>query len=476
MKGLALQANLAYGGMFNILQGIDPFENAGMAQPSLVPTLVSTSTLINFLRSGVGLGVGNLYGHSATKFYQILNSAPFTVTDKTSSLSFASAPTGSIVWTDPSGTPRYIYGLLNNGIRSWNFNVTDVNIFAGFNGGLDYNPFCVGPDKNCYFGDNAGVGKLVLSSGSAGNTGFATFPIEGDMNVRDIVTDGQYLIIIADNNATTLAGRVPGKFRCRVYFWDMDTTDTRATKIWDFDDSYLIAGAFLDGSVYIFGYNGLYVCSIGTAPKMIRPFVGSSTLTITGRPINPSQVAVNRGSIYWLDGSAIPIDSRVYAYGNPVTGQQKIFYQPYGNYGYSNLAGAICPVGTNLFATDATEILVYNVTGNSRGASRVVPAAIIGSSPHKFEYTKVVLAQPLSSGQSVTHNALSQNGTIVSGNETKSYSAANPKQTLMFRRIASANSPERFEELIPSVITAGGPTIERIATYATPLDDSSEDL
>lgn len=59
--------------------------------------------------------------------------------------------------------------------------------------------------------------------------------------------------------------------------------------------------------------------------------------------------------------------------------------------------------------------------------------------------------------------------------ETKVYDASNPRQTLVFKRIPAVNSPDKFTDFTV-VVRVGGAKLSRVTTYATPLDDTNEEI
>jgi len=470
-NGISAQANMPIGGYFQSFRGIDPFYNQGLATPSFPEETVTPSTAPLMITNFNTGGVTYIYWHSATELKQTLKDSPYTQVDKTSEVSFVGgfAVNGAIIWKN-----KYIYARQGSDIRANSLPVasgSDIQIKAGVNSSFDKMAFCVGADGNLYHADNSRVGILTSATGTAGNAN--TFNIDSDFNVRDLINNGKYLVIIADNNNQLSTDKKIGNYRCRVYFWDM--IKTTADIIYDVQDSYMIAGEQIDGNIYFFGYNGLYVCNLATSPKLIRPFTGYNGVS-NQLPLHAYQLTQNKGSLYWVNGVSDAVkNGNVFAYGNPTTGLQKIFYNPYSFNG-TGLHNIIQVVGEQLWIATAEPKM--HIVNTSSGVGTGVIATLNQIMPNlfRYEYTKIVLAVPLSSGQSVTFLAVTGGGgNAVSSSETKSYSATNPKQTLIFRRIAGVNTLQRFEDIRLS-ITVVGASIVRVTTYATSLDDSSEDL
>lgn len=503
LAGYALHNSLGYGGRFARLTLCNPFETTGVAQPSYNEIQVGLLAWISApdtIRSLTNVYDGTssyLLGLSKTKLYKILNASPYTISDVSANVAINNpsgrdATAGSIFWAG-----KYIFQTQTSGgtpsLRSWDLiSGSDVEILSSGNWDFTkfYNvPFCIGADGNLYRGDLGQIGECTINTGSGPNDIGAARKIDNDLIVRDMVNDGRYLVVLADNNAQDTPTS-KGKFKCRIYFWDMVKTQLSGTKIspdiiFDLpDESYFIGARILDGMIYAWGSNGLYEFNSGTEPKLIRPFIGSSALNITGKPGSTYNLATQSGSVLW--GNSTMVGDSTYAYGNPIAGQQKIFYQPYGS-AFSAITGvsAMVSCGNLLFLAFLSNvggagISVQNDSGaNGRNGLIVQPISESLEQPYRFEYTKVVLTKPLSVGGLLNHQMLTQNGTVVSASETKSYSPTLPRQTFVFKRNAVGATAHRVEDLYPIVTlndSAGGAGIARITVYGTPLDDSSEDF
>jgi len=473
-KGISAQGNIPIGGIFQQFKGIDPFYNQGLAVPSLVPAEITPSSAPRFLVNFNTGGTEYLYWLSSTEVKQVLRESPYTQVDKTTSVTLSSSSIiGAIIWKG-----KLIYAVKNNDLRSNTLPIaigTDVQIKGSFNyssSTYDCMPLCVGGDGNLYHGDQSRVGQITSATGTSGNSNF--FNVDDGFYVRDLINNGRYLVILADDNLGNLADRKVGNYRCRVYFWDM--IKTTADVIFDVDDSYLIAGEQLDGNIYFFGYNGLYVCNEMTSPKMVRPFVSYNGLS-RAKPYSPYHLVRSKGSLFWVDGSNnVLYNGSVYAYGNPTNGLTKIFYQPHlnSNAGQTNAQNVLAVVGEQLWTADASPKIYVQNTGSTRGVGTITTLDKVLPQPYRYELTKVVLDQPLSTGQSVTLSATGANGSkTISAQETKSYDAANPRQILIFKISPTALTENKFEDMRVGITTTGA-TIQRISVYGTPLDDITE--
>ena len=258
------------------------------------------ATTPKFITNWNASGTQYLYVQTDTKLYQVLTVSPYTVTDVTAQITPGTSVYGAIIWKGV-----YVYST-NNDIRANTFPVasgSDVQLKSGYNGTMDYRALCIGADGNLYYGDTPMVGVLTSATGTSGNT--TNHGIDNGYTVRDLVNDGRYLVIFADNNQQNNANCLVGNYSCKVYFWDMVQTDGNnriiADAIYDFADSYIIGAKMTDNGIEMITYNGVYVLSSTTRPKMIRPFPITPNGRM-GRPLNPSQIIFIKGSLYWVEG------------------------------------------------------------------------------------------------------------------------------------------------------------------------------
>lgn len=479
LQGTSSKVSYPYGGLFQEILACDIFDDPGIAKPSLAATQVTSgiATTPKVLTSwNDGSGNSFVYAHSDSKLYKITKDSPYTVTDVTSQITVRTTLLGATVWRG-----KYIYvpgSVATTDLRANALPVasgSDVQILASAlnASGTDTIPMCIGADGNLYLGQKAGVSQITNEAGTTGNT-LLKFSIDAGFAVRDICNDGRYLVIIADNNANASVSRVVGDYKCRIYFWDM--VNPTADIIYEIHgESYMIAGRFLDGAVYLFGYSGFYICNSATPPRMIRSFLGASTI-FPARPGNSYQVAEGRGAIYWIHNAAsVGLTGTIYAYGNPIAGQPKVFYQPYtnGGAGVSGTQTALLMVGEQFWNAESSGPSIY--VNNSAATYSQLGFKSIDYQlpvPYKFSYAKVLLAQPLSSGQTVTFHAETDKGnTPISTSETKSYDSGNPRRELIFQRKFVAGSKDTFASITAAAETTGGASISQIAVYGFPQDD-----
>lgn len=478
MDGISLQPSLAVGGRFKTANNYDPFEVMGTMQPSLqwadITSTIATDpvTITPFNDSGTS----KLYVQSESKLYEVLDGTPWTVSDETAEIDPQDASNlgvrGTAIYKN-----RYVYSL-GTEIRSNTLPVasaSDVQIWSsGFNTSGMWHPMVIGADKNLYVADRQRVIKIVSVTNTTGNVEAAT--LETGFFVRHMVNDGRYLVLLADNNGTGEANipEVPenGNYRCQVLYWDM--VKSTYDQIYEFQDSYLIAGAFLDGGVYVFSGNGIYVCDIANAPRQIFSWKGNTS--ISGKPSNPFQVTTNNGSINWLSSTVGP---KIYAYGNPIPNEPKVFFNPYTIDANLELGTALATNGTNFYAaTDEPTLQILN-SGSTRTSATIQTAYETLDQPYKFAYAKVVLRNKLSSGQSVTLGIQTQDGQVlISDNTTKSYTDGDvgAKQTLIFNQDTSGVSTysDVFEDV--SMILTTNANVLRVELWGYPQDNYSQQI
>ncbi len=485
MKGLSLKSSSPIGGLFSDITNVDPFDLPGLMQPALDsvlatdidPAPTTTPTVISSFQKS---GVGYLYVHTPTKLYEVLDGTPYTTVDKTTNIDVTSSVRGAMIFNG-----YYVYSLSNT-VRARIVPVTsgsDVQIVSLASDGI-WHPMCVGADGNLYIADYSQIARITKSLtagsgvlGTTGNTGDA-ISVETGMYVRDLVNDGRYLVLIADNNPSgdynNAGGSVPpvpvaGNYRCQVLFWDM--VKSTFDQIYEFNDSYLIGVKYLDGAIYVFGGDNLYVCNIATPPKAIFNFKTGST--ITEKPTTPFQIIQARNSIYWCGQS----NGSIYAYGSLFPGMKKVFYQPFA---VAAVGSAIIYNGTNFYVgtSGTNNFLRVTHSGSTRSGGSVTVASIVLPNAYKFAYAKVVLRRPMASGNSVSFSMQSaQSDYIISDSETKSYNANNIRQTLMFERTpptTDSSDQEVFEDL--QFTLTSNVAVAKVEVWGYPQDERTASI
>lgn len=467
-KTLSVQTGLALGGLFQSYTGADPFERVGFLQPSLSATELTTPstdavkviTPLNISSTSVVLA------HSNSKLYKYLTTSPYTQTDLTASINVSANVAGALYWKG-----KYVYAQPTS-LRSWDLSSTDVEILSGsYSSSLDVRHLCIGADKNLYTTDYGSISKCVINTGTSGNA-LDSFLIDSNHTGRSQINDGRFLVIFADDNTVATSTRTVGTFSCRAYFWDM--VKSTADVIWDFPgESYLIGAGILDGTILVFGYNGIWVCNAFTQPKMIASFLGNSTL-VGRRPTTPYQIVSTPNAVYWADGSAN--GQFIYAYGHIPGSSKNYFYTPYqthsSSYAHTSLAST---AGTLFTGVDAPKLYAHNV-GSTRGNATVQTAPVSLGQPFRYGYGKVVLREPLTTGQGIDLRAYTASGTVISGTNSKTYSSVGAKKTFTFPLKAESGSTSVMEDISILINPQAGAAVERVAIYAEPVQDANQTI
>lgn len=467
LKGFSQQASLMRGGILQAGGGANPFETEGVFQPALAATEITapvTNPIKIFTNWNTG-GVEAVYGHSDSKLYSYLRNSPYTQSDVSAQIDTANtdhACTGAIIWKG-----RYVYSQSTD-LRSNSLPVAignDVQILNGSSSSeLDIRKLCIGADKNLYIGDYGSVGKCVLHTGTAGNA-LDVFTIDSDHIVRDIQSDGRYLVIFADNNAVKTTSRVVGNYSCRIYFWDY--SKTTADIIYDIvGDSYIIGAHIIDGKIYVFTYNGIYICNSSTPPKLIWRFTGNST--VAKRPPHPYAITGSDDTIFWGDGGT----NGQYVYAIRGT----TVFSPYLTQGSTYKHTALKYTSGSLFAgTDQPKAYIHNV-GTTRGNASVQFAITQYEQPYQLAFVKVSLRNPLSSGQSVVVSIFDGNGSNIMNTSTKQFSVDGALKSLKFDPVAASTPNAQFESMYITVSSVLGASIARITVYGFPIEDNLQIL
>jgi len=489
-QGISQQPNSNIGGIFQIASNFDPFELMGSAKPTL--TFASNYSSINhtvkWLTSAIISNTNYLYAlchrqTDGTALVQI-NPSNGSVTDYSSQIyqGYGTAQVAADILTVYKG--RLIYGgsgdIRSNAITP--AAASDKSVIASVGGTPTC--FCVGADTALYVGTNIGTVAKITDPTTTGspNSANAFSGFTSDFQIRDMINDGRYLAIVGDTNSGNFTSLEAGtaftttsNCRCQIQWWDY--AKGVADVVWEFEDAYVTAMEYLDGNCYIFGYNNIWVCNISTPPRILARLNGNST--IVGRPIHAGSVVKSQGCIYWIDGTSGNF-GRVWAYGNPIAGQPKVFFQPFiTNNDVSAYGSCLYNIGTNFYA-GTTLPAVTPVNGStSRNQMTLQTTNITLDRPYKFAYAKVLLDSPLAANEFVTFTASSQNGshTLLTG--SINYNSSNPLQTLLFKRgdVSTSGFIGDFEDINVQIITGGTttqPTIAKVEVYANPLDSQTQ--
>lgn len=469
MKGISTRKTIASGGIFKTASKFNPFfRRAGYFFPQFDPAAEIDAggiynKIIKYFTPHSSGGVSAMYAYAsdsgATELYSIVNSS-VTMTDVTANITTTGPARGATMFQG-----RYVYAY-DNAIKSRPLDVTsgsDVNVLTSGVESFDHE-FAIGADKNLYFTNDDSIGKIITASTTTGNTD-NIFSMEAGMHIRDLESDGRYLIWVADDAASSSSGNV----NCSVCFWDYSSPNL--VQRYDFQDRGVVGVQILDGNVYVFCVNNLYVCNVGSQPRSIMSFISTGSVNTISAPSAARLIIKKENSILWANSS----DTTVYAYGNQTANQQKIFYTPYA----IPTAATITALGTDGFYvlaatnTGATyKVYNFEVAGAGTSESTITLADTVLDRPYKMAYAKVVTRGVLTSGESVKFSASDTDNKTISAEQTFSYAADGAKRSRIF--YPSAPTVSTFHELGDVTIKATGTTVQSFELWGEEVENQNQ--
>ena len=467
-KGYSYFTDFPFAGNMSQLANFDPFLDYGYFAPSLGGTVTDdtkTSTP-KFITSFTDSGTAKLYVHTDDKLYEVLDGTPYTTTDKSSEINVTEEVTGVA-----SFKSRYIYNRAGDSKTFSNLfpvaSASNVEILSSGNTSEHYKPMAVALDKNLYICDGSQIDQITNVIGTSNNT-VGYYSIESGMISRDLVNDGHYLVVVADNNSshTRTSTGSTGSNRCLVLFYDVNNGRSTADYIYEFNDSYVSSVKVLDGAVYIFGKDNLWVCNSQTPPKAIFNFQAGST--ITEPPQYAYQVHQRNNVIYWCGQT----NAKIYAFGSKVAGTKKVFFQPFNN---NSQPTCISTSGDNVYIGSEGSNSMLNVFNASQTKSSASFSTCYFNleQPYTFAFAKVVCKTKLTSGQSVSFGMNSLVGEITD-TQTKSYAQIGAKQSIIFNKASDAGNPPvaNFNEFNLSIESS--PAISKVEIWGYPVDNHDQ--
>jgi len=474
-KGLSLQSAFPIGGMWQLLENYDPFKKLGRLFPTLGPTRKDNAG------AGVSIGVPinafEFYSDGTNRFllafgdktagnvgaYKINLDTDY-ITDLVAGGAFANrtgfAEACSMVkyWKG-----RVIYDERTGGqaLRSCTVSGSDDKDVIGSLVGSNQHPSVIGPDGYFYFLNGQYIGRLIISTGTSGNSSTTFDTLDSNLIGRDIDHDGQYIFAGFDNNLNKLSGISAD---CQIIVWDR--FKSYAEKRYTIKDSYIIAVRCLGSACYVLTPSGWYVCSIASEPVLLYPMTSETPFNYF--PTDYNQVSKDGHSIYWSSTSAG--SKLVFAIGQKIAGKPKIVYNPYdsANIGGVTILQTSLIVSKNYIYTGTNDPAVYKLNDVATKAVAAKSCPQFLPSPYTFSYAKIKLRTALESGDEVSFSLYNSDGEIISGLEAQNFANVGAKKTLIFRRIPSAGvEVNDFTDLYPYILT--NVEISEIEIYGDPL-------
>lgn len=472
-SGISFQPSSQKGGLFRQASNFDPFEVLDQFRPGYVATNYNSVAITKDIKYFVNYTDGTtpytygFAGTGTTSLYSI-NATSGVITDESAKITTTASARGAISWYDNVSSVRGFVYATNSTIRANSIPVAlanDLEILTGLE--TSEHKFEPGADGNLYFTNGNKVGKITSTTGTAGNIGNAfTFPT--GYTIRDIANDGEYLVIIADNQPSGATDNV-GNYNCIIGYWNY--ASEQLTKRYNIQLNLVTAVQIMNGNAYVFSSQGIYVCNVSSYPQIAFPFNGTSSL-VNSHPRNASQVT-KRGNdvILWGDGGS----NKVYGYGSLGFGDNKIvFHQT------SVAQGSVTAIGVQGASTTRTSLLVAtgsnsalyiqgNPTVSTRDTSSVITSYVTLAQPHRYGYARIVAQSKLASGETMTFNMFSQFANITAAN-TFDYATDGAKQSKIFlSRSASAQSFNEF-----AISFTSNFAIQSIEIWAEPVEGPNQ--
>jgi hypothetical protein len=249
-----------------------------------------------------------------------------------------------------------------------------------------------------------------------------------------------------------------------VLFFDVNNGRSTADYIYEFTDSYLSSVKVLDGAVYIFGRDNLWICNSQTAPKAIFNFQDGSTIIYPPTCFN--EVTQKNNLIYWIGSNG-----SVYSFGAKYAGTRKVFSTPFapGNSTAITTSGEYVYVGYYNSGAVYSETVVENYN-SALVTSTFATTPIHLSQPFKFSFAKVSFKNSESTW-TVSLGMTTLNTKEVVNTTTKSSAQLGTKHNVLFTPASDSGNPavqtfDNFKLDITSNVE-----IAKVEIWATPVDN-----
>ena len=477
-KGISAHPTMPMGGLFQVANNFDPFEEYGIYQGAQQSSTVGSGL---FTASGPDVWAKGIddSGNDIIYFFDGANSTAKVVRmyPATPVLANVSAQVNTGAYQFERGATffkdRVLYSYGNGSANViWSNTKTlalaqQVTIVSAGIVNASDQAFRVGPDRNCYFTNGQYVGRITSVSGTTGNSAqYLSF--EDDVTVVDLESDNRHLVIAGDTAQGAVLSKIPT--RCFVAWWNMKSTDL--TQIWDFPDAHIIAIRKLGhgNDFLVIGTNNVYVTNINTPPQPVIPIYGNSTFDINlVADGGPYMVDTWRGSVLWVSSDT----TNVNAYGAPLPGMKRIFYRPFS--GTPAFAPWLLVTTTDrvFIAGDGEDGLQEVAQGTTVQSAVLTIAKIVFGKRYKLSFVKVILDTDLASGQSISlqiSNPGHSTRGIIFSSTTKTFAVVGARHELIFHPTTDSNAALTFDELHNIQITNNGAKISSFEIWAEPTD------
>lgn len=441
-KALSYETTDFVNGVFRQFTNCDPFNGQGSFTPvnsyaELGAGVISgTKAIRKILPVYATAGPGQFYA-LADDYKLYLIDTDGTVTDKSAEiLSGTAAAVDMVVWKNALAYATS-GGVRTNGIPV--ASASDASLLSV----TPTSNLCIGPDRNLYVGVSNNV-AFVKASGTG--VAVATSLETGNI-VRKLLTDGRYLVWIADN------GTLPnGKNIITVAWWNLATSTF--DQIYQFGGGTVYSAEKMGSVIKILTYKGIWHTNLATEPYLAVPFGG--TVATSDIPFNAyatGSVGKHKGNfMFW---GTYQSSGNIYAIGNKlVTKPDRLFQMGTSpqisiTAIESNDTKFIVAAGT---ASGSVGVKLYNLRGSASLETSVANVAgfSLKGRAYTFHSARVILKSPVSSGNSVSLQILTANSAkTILATSTKTNSTDTGERNLVFDHVEAGDGTDvrAFEDM-----------------------------
>jgi len=473
LTGLSASGHMPSGGLFIEAAGINPFRNAysgsydiGLLQTSSAVTETNTNVADNII-GGCYRGSefkGYLLGDSG-HFYEYNTSSYAAPTDLRSGTPITN-PAGGVDIYEINGT-KYLFYAQRTQIGKWDLSGTYptgwIENYIGSGGSItvalqstDIRPFhqFVG---NLYYGNKHRIGMIQDNSTITPTHDDNALDIPSEFSIVSITDDGYYLVFAATTN--TISGNLQVNTLNKIFFWD--TSSNSWQKEYTLPVANIMAIRRVGTAIFALTSDGLYACSVASAPELLVPLSNTDTSGRTGGVTYAHDtVAVKNNVFYWINGN-----NEICAYGSPMPGMTARFFKPFvgvgtiGTYlGYPDKFRIVC-AGTNS--------KLGNINTASGGATgRSAETSYINLNGRwQIKRIDIILGEPLALGDELNIDLQSDEDTAATDYGTMSYALDGAVRA---KPLSNNLTVENLKMIFNFV--GGNVKIKRICVYGEPIN------
>ncbi len=476
LTGIGPGAHLGTGGLFFKAAGVTPLFEAGSS-------LSANNGLLMAGASGTTVG-GTLNGNilSSTQFTSSSDTkAYFNASDShIYSLVLDSAISNSFVDAHTAANLRHgleVYRSSNAGNMLFYFMDTAIGRF-NLNATWDDAWTTISTDDvhathqafdRIYFGNGIYIGVLSddgsgLTTSGAGNTAKQAFSIARYGNCTDISDDGQFLVIATTKNASNDPNMLSG---CNILFWD--TYSSLASRIYSIPDPYIFALEKTARGVFAIGTTGIWQVGYGFEPQKVfsRSTGIYSNQTTSALKYGKGAASSYADALLW--GGTSGTSQVVKTFGKLDATAPLSYLQPFlstPNKNITHVSGQL--VKGWVFVGDSTpQVKAYPFSTTNAPQTGVTAQTAYIPVPEKVQVGRIdlIFGEPLTSGDSITAGAFTDEDTTVTAFGTASFAS----DGATYRKCLYPNTSVTAEDQLSLYLSydAGAVKIKAVEVYGT---------